>query len=601
MQVEAPAAKARSLNGRVFGRLWRDYVRRHVPWLALAALCMALVAASVAASAYLMKDVLDGVFIARDPEVLRLVALAVVAIFTVRSLASYAQELILARVGQRIIADTQIALFHHLIRQDVAMLQERHSGTLVSRFTFDVSVMRDIVSTALIAIGRDLLTVVVLVGGMFWLDWRLALLTVVVAPICLYPVQVVARRMRKVASRMQEEMGALTRLLTQSFQGVRVIKAFGMEAHETARVTSQIDRVMRLNLRATAISAASQPIIDIFGGLATAAVLFYVGQRVIAGETTPGIFAAFMTAIASAFQPLRTLSRVVPSIQQGLAAAERLFELMDRAPLIQDPKDAPTLPRIAGAVRFEDVRFFYDEGQAALDGVSFEAAAGRVTALVGPSGAGKSTVFGLIPRFHDPAAGRVLVNDRDVRAVSQASLRAAIAVVSQDVTLFDDTLMNNIRYGRLDATDAEVRAAAKLAAADGFIEALPQGYDTWIGEQGAKLSGGQRQRVAIARAILKDAPILLLDEATSALDADSERQIQEALARLVRGRTTLVIAHRLSTIRDADRILVFDAGRIIETGDHDALIARGGLYARLHAPRADGARAAPPPARGAGG
>jgi len=424
--------------------------------------------------------------------------------------------------------------------------------------------------------------VIFLVAMAFYQDWQLATASLVVAPISIYPIQLLARKMRKVARATQVQMGGLTNLLGQAFQGIRVIKAYRLEPSEQERVAQVTGGLNKLAVQAAKAGAAAQPIIDSFGGLAIAAVIIYGGSRVIAGETTAGAFFSFITAILLAYQPLRALSKVNVSLQVGLAAAQRVFAILDRAPVLVEPLQPKTLPRASAAVSFEGVDFSYNGDEPVLSGLDFTAPAGKITALVGPSGAGKSTVLNLIPRFYDPSAGRVAIGGLGLREVSLASLRDAIALVSQEVVLFDDSILNNIRCGRLDASDEEVRAAARAAAALEFIDRLPEGMNTMVGEHGTRLSGGQRQRIAIARALLKDAPILLLDEATSALDTESERQIQEALGTLMKGRTTLVIAHRLSTVRDADVIHVFSRGKVVESGNHDQLYEKGGLYARLY-------------------
>ncbi len=485
--------------------------------------------------------------------------------------------------GLRIVADIQSRLFSHLLQQDVAELQGHNSGTLLSRFTYDVNIMRYAVSDAVVVLGRDVLTVIFLVALMFYQEWLLATIAFAGAPLTVYPLQMLGKRVRKVTRETQEEMGALTSRLGQSFQGIRTVKAFRMEPHEQGHADSLIERIRGLSYRAAIAKAATQPITDALGGVAIAAIIVYGGLRVIDGHTTAGAFFSFIAAMLMAFQPIRALGKLNARIQEGLAATERVYALLDQAPAIVDPPDARKVPRQAGAVRLEGVRFSYNGETQALDGVTLEAPAGRTTALVGPSGAGKSSIFAMIPRFYDVQAGQVTVNGIDVRQASLSSLRDAVAVVSQEVVLFDDTVANNIRYGRWDASEAEVQAAARAAAAHDFIRAMPAGYDTLVGEQGLKLSGGQRQRIAIARAILKDAPILLLDEATSALDTESERQIQAALARLMVGRTTIVIAHRLSTVIDADVIHVMEAGKLVQSGRHDDLLAAGGLYANLHA------------------
>jgi len=562
-------------------RLLAEAVRPYMPQMALSVLCMLAVAATTAATAWLMDPVVNEVFVERNETMLWLVGGGVLATFLLKSISSYFQETLLSYVGLRVIADTQDKLFKHLIRHDVAMLQSRHSGTLISHFTYDINAMRVAVSNALVGLGRDVLSVIFLVAVMFYQEWLLACISLIVAPLTVMPIQKLGRKMRNVSAQTQDEMGQLTTTLSQSFQGIKVIKAYGMETYESGRVSKLLESIFGLTFRAARVRAATQPIIDAFGGIAVAAVIVYGGFRVIDGHTTAGAFFSFIAAVLMAYQPMRALAKVVPALQEGLAATERVFGLLDRKSGLAEPAEPLPMPRLPGQVSFDDVSFSYTGEKTALNGASFTAPAGSVTALVGPSGAGKSTVFNLIPRFYDPDHGRVMVNGVDVRRVASEQLRDCLAVVSQEVMLFDDTIMNNIRYGRLSASDEEVREAAKAAAADEFVSGLPQGYETIVGELGLRLSGGQRQRIAIARALLKDAPILLLDEATSALDTESERMIQDALKILMKGRTTLVIAHRLSTIMDADVIHVFDQGRVIESGNHAALLRKGGLYARL--------------------
>ena len=567
----------------LLGRLWRTAIRPHGKRLALAGVLMVIVAAANAATAWLMDPVVNRLFIDQDRSMLMLVSGAVLATFLVKSAASFGQEALMAFTGQRIVADTQSRLLAHLLHQDVAALQASHSGTLLSRFTFDIQQMRYAVSSAVVALGRDSLTVIFLIAVMFYQQWLLACIALVVTPLTIYPIHRLGQRVRRITRQTQEEMGSLTASLAQSFQGIRTVKAFGMEGHERTRADSLIGRIFRLSFRAELNKAATLPLIDSVSGVAIAAVIFYGGVRVIEGVTTAGAFFSFITALLMAYQPMRALGKLNAQIQEGLAAAQRIFTLMDRQAVVVDPADPVHLERVPGAVRFQGVTFAYEDGAPALHDITFEAPAGRTTALVGPSGAGKSSIFNLIPRFYDAGSGRVEVNGHDVRAATLANLRDCIAVVSQDVMLFDDTVGDNIRYGRPDADEAEIGRAARAAAAEYFIEALPEGYRTIVGERGLRLSGGQRQRIAIARAILKDAPILLLDEATSALDTEAERQIQAALGGLMAGRTTIVIAHRLSTVINADVIHVLDQGRIVQSGSHAELIERGGLYARLYA------------------
>ncbi|MDF1793645.1 MAG: ABC transporter transmembrane domain-containing protein [Thalassobaculaceae bacterium] len=586
--AEAKPEKTRiALNdartGPLLRRLWDAFVRPHAAWLAVASIAMAIVAATTAATAWLMDPVVDKVFVQQDRSMLWLVGGAVIVTFALKSAAAYFQDSLLARVGQRIVADVQLRLFGHLLDQDVALFQSRATGGLISHFTFDVQALRQAVSNAIVGLVRDGLSVIFLVGVMVYQDWLLSVIALLVAPLTVVPIQKLGKRMRRVSGDAQARMGELTTLLGQAFQGIRVIKAYAMERAEAKRIGVLVEEIYQLTYRQGRVRAAVQPIVDAFGGIAVAAVIVYGGYRVIEGATTPGAFFSFIAAVLMAYQPLRGLGKVSTTLQEGLAAAERLFVLLDRKSAIAEAPDATALQRVPAEVAFTDVHFRYADGTEALAGISFSAPAGKVTALVGPSGAGKSTVLNLIPRFFDVESGTVAIGGADVRALTLASLREAVALVSQEIVLFDDTVAENIRFGRPEASEVELRAAAEAAAAHDFITALPEGYDTRVGEHGTKLSGGQRQRIAIARAILKDAPILLLDEATSALDTESERQIQAALARLMKGRTTLVIAHRLSTVQGADVIHAFEAGRVVESGDHRALVAQGGTYARLHA------------------
>jgi subfamily B ATP-binding cassette protein MsbA len=477
---------------------------------------------------------------------------------------------------------------------DLAFFHDNATGRLVSRFTNDINMMRAAVSNALTGFGKDTLSLVGLVIVMFISEWSLALIAAVVFPLAVVPIVRLGQRMRKVTSHTQVQMGEFMTLLDQSFQGIRHVKAYGMERYERNRVADLARAIYRLVFKAARVRALSSPIMETLSGVAIGAVIIYGGYRVIDGATTAGDFFAFITAALMAYEPVKRLANLNTSLQEGLAGAERLYHLLDAQPTIVDRPDAASLTIDGGSIALEDVHFAYRPDKPALKGVTLTVPAGKTAALVGPSGAGKSTVLNLIPRFYDVDAGTVRIDGTDVRGVTLASLRDSMALVSQEVVLFDDTVRANIAYGRWGAGENEVMAAAKAADAHDFVMELPEGYDTVVGEQGVRLSGGQRQRLAIARAMLRNAPILLLDEATSALDTESERKVQAAVDKLMRGRTTLVIAHRLSTIANADVIYVVDDGRVVEQGTHSELLAAGGLYAKLHALQAADEVAEPP-------
>jgi subfamily B ATP-binding cassette protein MsbA len=563
-------------------RLVGDHIRPHIGLLVAAVTLMAVVAATTAALAFLMETILDDVFTARNRSSLYAAAAVVMGVFVLKGLATYGQNVLVSFVGQRILADLQKRMFAHLLRADLAYFHSQPSGGLISRFINDVEKMRGTVASVLTAIGRDSLTIIFLVGVMFYQDWLLTLASFFAFPTAILPLVNIGKRIRKVSANTQQELGQFTTLLNEVFQGARHVKAYGMEAFERDRAGVVIEQIFALVFRAARTKAAAYPIMETLGGTAIVVVICYGGWQVIEGTRSTGTFFSFVTALLLAYDPVKKLVNLNAQLQEGLAAAERVFDILDVEPTITDRPNAKRIDVAKGDVSLENVDFSYADGKPVLQGVSLSIEAGKTVALVGQSGAGKSTVLNLIPRFFDTSAGRVTLDGVDIRDLKIASLRAQIALVSQDVTLFDDTIEANIAYGRAGASPEEIRQAARNAAADTFIEAMPKGYETTVGEHGVKLSGGQRQRIAIARAMLKNAPVLLLDEATSSLDTESERAVQNALAELMRGRTTIVIAHRLSTIQSADMIHVVDAGCIVESGRHQELLARGGVYANLH-------------------
>ena len=564
-------------------RLMGTYLRPYAGRLFFAVLLMILSSALTASFAKLMEPIMDDVLGARDQSLVLPFGLAIFAIFTLNGVVTYGYTVMMNLIGQSVVASIQSDLFSRFMGLDLKFFHDNPSGQLVARVISDVNAVRAAVADSVIGIGKSLLTLILLIALMFWQDWKLALIATCAFPLAGACVSKLGRKIRKISRGIQSEIGGLSDIMTQIFQGMRQVKAYGMEDHERRRAGAAIWRVRMLMFKGVRVGNMSTPVNESLLGAALMFVVMYGGGQVVAGNLTVGSLMSFITAFALAYEPIRRLAKLNNNLQTGLGAADRIFEMMDLQPAITDKPGAVVLSARQPAVAFENVSFAYGaDGIAALDGVSFTAEAGKVTALVGPSGSGKTTAMNMVPRFYDVTGGRVLVDGNDVRQVTLESLRRHVALVSQDITIFDDTVRANIAYGRPDAGNEEIEEAAKAAAADEFIRALPQGYDTRLGEDGMKLSGGQRQRIAIARAMLRDAPILLLDEATSALDNEAERAIQASLERLQKGRTTLVIAHRLSTVRNADKIVVMYGGKVAEQGRHDELLARGGIYARMH-------------------
>lgn len=562
-------------------RLWHEHIKPY-RWIVVGGLlCMAIAAVTTAILAKLLQPLFDDVFMARDETMLIQVAAFVLVVFVVKGISSFGESVSMIYVGQKIIGDIQKRLFDHFILADLAYFHARSSGELVSRFTNDVNLMRNAVTTALTGMGKDTLSVICLIGLMFYQDWLLASLAFFVFPLAIVPIVKIGKKMRKVSLNTQEEMGAFTILLHQVFQGMRVVKSYAMENYEQKRAHHLIHNLCRLNIRGGKVRAASHPIMETLGGIAIVIVILYGGTQVIGENRTTGTFISFITALLLAYEPMKRLANLNANLQEGLAAALRVFAAIDLKPTIVDIPQAPALLVKRGNIEVKSVNFSYPNGKAALRDISLEIPAGGRVALVGPSGSGKSTLLNLIPRFYDVTSGTILIDGMDIRKVTLSSLRSHIALVSQEVMLFDDTVKANIAYGRWGASDEEIVKVSKAAAAHEFIKALPQGYDTIVGEQGIRLSGGQRQRLSIARAMLKNAPLLLLDEATSSLDTESERQVQAALNRLMEGRTTVVVAHRLSTVADADMIYVIEEGEVSEKGTHLELLENNRTYARL--------------------
>ena len=570
-------------NTRVLvSRLFKDYVKHQLGWLAAALLLMVVVAATTASLAFLMETILDDVFTARDKTSLYIAATTVMALFLLKGLATYGQTVIMSLVGQRILADIQKRMFSHLTYADLSFFQSRSSGELIAHFINDVEKMRGTVAGVITAIGRDSLTLIFLIGVMFYQDWLLTLASFFAFPTAILPLVKIGKKIRKVSANTQEEIGQFTVILNEVFRDIRHVKSYCMEKYEQTRTNLLIDKIFKLVFKAARTKAAAYPIMETLGGTAIVIVICYGGWQVIEGERTTGTFFSFVTALLLAYDPVKKLVNLNAQLQEGLAASERIFGILDIKPQIVDRSDAIQLKEVTGEILIKNLYFSYDGTPPILSNLSMQIPAGQTIALVGHSGSGKSTLLNLITRFFAPASGLILLDNTDIQTVTLSSLRQNFAIVSQDVSLFNETIKANICYGNPEASDEKIVEAAKNAAAHEFITQLPNGYETEVGENGVKLSGGQRQRIVIARAMLKDAPILLLDEATSALDSESEKSIQVALQKLMHNRTTIVIAHRLSTIQSADMIYVLDEGKVAEFGKHAELLKRKGVYANLY-------------------
>ena len=587
-------------TGDIVKRIWAEHLRPRMGLLCAATAAMLLTAATTGAIPFLIQRTADDVFVAKNADMVYWITGAIVVVTLIKAASEYIADVTVAYLGHRFIADLRLQMFAKLAKADLGWIQTVHSGRLLSGFLNDAMLIRATASRTIVTLGENTLKVIILVGSMIYMDTRFAVIVLIFMPFAWFMLSRQRRKMRKSTTKSLQETGDLSALVTQTLRGMRVVRAYRQEIQEEERAASAINRALEFTMRGTRARALSSPSIELLVGFGFALAIFFAGTQGVRGDLTLGHFMGFMTAALLIYSPLKSVATLQTQLQEGVAAASRVFGIVDREVTLVELPDAKPLALKQGEIEFRDVTFAYDPENVVLKGVSLTVPPGKTVALVGPSGSGKSTMVNLALRFFDPEQGQVLIDGQDIKHVTVASLRDTLGLVTQDPVLFDDTIRANIAYGSKPLVEDEVIAAAKAAAAHDFIMGLPRGYDTRVGEAGGLLSGGERQRIAIARAIYKNAPILLLDEPTSSLDSEAEAKVQAALEGLMQSRSVLMIAHRLSTVKKADLICVLDQGRIVEIGRHDELVAKGGLYTRLHRTQFGiaGGLAAVPPAEG---
>lgn len=558
------------------------FIKPYKMRLALGVVCMIVAALGYLVVPWLIRNVVDGVLQNKDLGLLTLIVIAILIIFLIRGFATYGQNYMMAYVGQRVVIDIRETLFKHLQRLDQAYFDTRKTGVIMSNITSDVGALQQAIVDNLISFMTEGVTLVGSLVFMFYLDWKLSLLTLIIVPVVLGLTNVFGKRLRSAGHEVQGRTADITAFLQEVISGVRVIRSFARESFEFKRFEKENKNNFDAAMKATKLTAIMGPMVEFSAAIAVVVILWYGGYSVVQGYITAGSLIAFLIYAINLANPVKRLTQVYGNIQKALAAGDRVIDILETQPHVKELPTAKTMDHVKGEVHFDNVQFSYDAENLALKGVTLHVKPGETVAIVGPSGAGKSTIANLLPRFYDVTGGSIRIDGMDIREATFTSLRENIGLVPQDTMLFNASVRDNILYGRLDATDEEVLAAAKAANAIEFIEKLSQGFDTMVGERGNSLSGGQRQRIAIARAILKNPSILILDEATSALDTESEKIVQEALERLMKGRTALVIAHRLSTVQHADHIVVLQQGSVVEEGTHDELLALQGLYSHLY-------------------